>query len=65
MLEGCSDACPAHVALRAADIRQNKVAQQNHWDYLILLCCTTFLSHQKQASFFPNIAVRTELKIAI
>ena len=67
MLEGCSEACPAHVALRAAGIHQNKVhvAQQNHWDYFILLRCTPFLNHQKKGSFFPNIAARAEQKIAI
>ena len=26
----CSEACPAHVALRAACIRCGKVAQRNH-----------------------------------
>ena len=42
-----------------------KVAQRNHRGSFILLCCTTLLSHQKQASLFPNVAARAEQKIAI
>ena len=49
MLEGYSEACPAHIALRAAGmvVRQSKVAQQNHWDYFI---CTTLLSYKPLSS---------------
>ena len=59
----CSEACPAHVALRAAYIRRSKVAQRNHWDYFILPRCTT--PFRKQASSFPNVAARAEQKLAI
>ena len=47
----CSEACPSHVALRAANIRHGKVAQLNHWDYFILSRCTTLLSLQKTSLF--------------
>ena len=30
----CSEAFPAHVALRAVRIRRGKVVQRNHWDLL-------------------------------
>ena len=50
----CSEACPAHVALRAACIRRGKVAQRNHWDYFILPRCTTLLSLQKTSLFLPQ-----------
>ena len=50
----CSEACPAHVALRAACIHRGKVAQWNHWNYFILPCCTTFLSLQKTTIFLPQ-----------
>ena len=50
----CSEACPAHVALRAACIRCGKVAQRNHWDYFILPRCTTLLSFQKTTLFLPQ-----------
>ena len=50
----CSEACPAHVALRAACIRGGKVAQRNHWDYCILPRCTTLLSLQKTSLFLPQ-----------
>ena len=45
-----------YVALRAAGICQNKVAQQkNHWDYFNLPCCTTLLSHQKTSLFLHQV----------
>ena len=50
----CSEACPAHVALRAVCIHHGKVAQQNNWDYFILLHCTTLLSLQKTSLFLPQ-----------
>ena len=49
-----SEACPAHVALRAACIRHGKVAQRNNLDYFILPHCTTFLSLQKTSLFLPQ-----------
>ena len=30
----CSEAFPAHIALRAVRIRRGKVVQRNHWDLL-------------------------------
>ena len=57
-LEGCSEACPARVALLAMGLRQNKVAKQNHRGYFILLCCIPLFSAIiKQVSFFPNVDV--------
>ena len=44
-------------------ICQNKVAQQNHWDYLNAE--PLFSAIRKQSSFFPNVAARAEQKIAI
>ena len=61
----CSEACPAHVALRAACIRRSKVAQQNHWNYFIYHAAPLFSAFRKQASFFPNVAARAEQKLAI
>ena len=49
-----SEACPAHVALRAACICRGKVAQRNHWDYFILPRCTTLVSLQKTSLFLPQ-----------
>ena len=64
-LEGCSEACPARVALLAVGLRQKKVAQRNHRDYFILLCCIPLFSAiRKQVSFFPNVTARAEQKIA-
>ena len=42
----CSEACPAHVALRAACIHRGKVAQWNHWNYFYF----TALHHSSHPS---------------
>ena len=62
MLEDCSEACPTHVALQAAGIRWNKVAQ---WNHLFYRAVPLFSAIRKLASFFPNVAARAEQKIAI
>ena len=66
MLEGCSEACPTHVAVQAAGIRRNEVAQQNHRYYFFFYrAVPLFSAIRKQASFFPNIAARAEQKFKI
>ena len=55
MLDGCSEACPAHVALQAVGVGIT----------LFYHAVPLFSAIRKQASFFPNIAARTEQKLAI
>ena len=38
----CYEAFPAHVALQATCIRRGKVAQRNHWDYLLYRAAPLF-----------------------
>ena len=62
----CSEACPARVALRAVPVYTSR--QSSTTEPLGLLYLTA-LHHSSQPSenkpFFPNVAARTEHKLAI
>ena len=67
MLEGCSEACPAHVALQAAVInvcRNNCCMTKLSWLQLYH-AVPLFLAIRKKAFFFPNVVARAEQKKAI
>ena len=68
MLEGCSEACPAHVALQLRVYIETKLANRHNETIRIsLFYCAVplFSAIRKQAIFFPNVTARTEQKIAI
>ena len=54
MLKVCSEACPAYVALQAAGLRWNKVAQRNHREYFIFHAVPLFQPSENKLFSSPT-----------